>query len=279
MQKSSLLTYHFKELRHVTDNYSEFTFTHVSSLLHHHKDFYELILVTKGEWQHTIGNTTSILPTGSLLLFKPGCTHVIFSKSTDNMHLVFNVQQDYFEEFVMRSFPSFNLEQLPDCLTKPISVEKRKYIEYLAKTIHEPSGSPQIMADEILFSCISDFIYTNQGLNQNTYILDIIQKLNTYIYLNDSITDICSHYPIARSTLLHQFKEATGMTVVQYKAQQKLNYACHLLKHSTTSISELASQLQYDSLSYFVRLFKKTYGMTPTEYRKSYSNPSGNKTF
>ena len=279
MQKSSLLTYCFQELERITDNYSGFTFTPISSLLHHHKDFYELILVTKGEWQHTIGNTTTILPTGSLLLFKPGCTHVIFSETTNNTHLVFGVKKEYFDEFIMRSFPSFNLEQLPDCLTKPISIEKRKYIEYLAKMIRESSGSPQIMADEVLFSCISDFIYSTQNPSQNTYILDIIQKLNSYIYLNDSVTDICSHYPIARSTLLHQFKDATGMTVVQYKAQQKLNYACHLLKHSTISVSGLASQLQYDSLSYFIRLFKRTYGMTPTEYRKSFSNPSGNKTF
>lgn len=270
-KKKTCITYHFQELENIADNYSGFSFESLSSLLHHHKDFYEVILVTKGEWHHTIDDVTTTLPIGSLLLFKPDITHVIFSESSYNTHLTFGVQEDYFEKFIKSSFPDFQLEDMPSCLTSYVSVEKRNYIEHLAKMIQKSPTSAHVIANEILFSCISDFMYSSTLPGRNAYVTDIIQKLNSHIYFNDSISDICKHYPIARPILLTMFKDATGMTIVQYKAQQKLEYACHLLQHTNISVSSISSHLQYDSLSYFVRLFKKTYGMTPSEYRKNYS--------
>ena len=59
------------------------------------------------------------------------------------------------------------------------------------------------------------------------------------------------------------------MTIVEYKAQQKMNYACQLLTETDAKVIEIATSLQYDSLSYFLNAFKKMYGMTPTEYRKN----------
>lgn len=158
-QKKASITYRFQDLKNIANDYSGFSFESISSLLHYHKDFYEFIIVTKGEWQHTIDDTTSTLPIGSLLFFKPGVTHLISSESQHNIHLTFGVRKEYFEEFIKRSFPDFPLETLPSYLTRYISGEKRKYIEHLAKSIHETPNSKHILADEILFSCISDFMY------------------------------------------------------------------------------------------------------------------------
>lgn len=270
-KKNPVITYQFQDLKSISNAYSGFSFENASSIMHHHQDFYELILITSGEWQHTIGNITTVLPLGTLLLFKPGVTHSIFSASSQHTHLVFGVEQNYFEEYVKRIFPSFELDNFSDYITKTIHAEKRKYIEHLARTIHENPDSTHIIADEVLYSCISDFIYLNSKSTRNTYVNDIIQKLNNNIYMNVSVKNICANYPLAQPILLRNFKRATGMTIVQYKKQQKLKYACHLLEHSDISISNIAIHLQYDSLSYFVRLFKQVYGMTPTEYRQSHN--------
>lgn len=271
-KKKSAITYHFRDLKSITDDYSGFSFESANSILHHHEDFYELTLITAGEWQHTIENITTVLPIGTLLLFKPGVTHIISSESTQNTHLVFGVEQRYFEEYISRVFPDFKLDTFSNYIAKPIRAEKRKYIEHLAKTIHENPNSAHTMADEVLHACISDFMYLSNKPNRNTYVTDIIQKLNNHTYLNISVKDICSNYPLAQPILLRHFKRATGMTIVQYKTQQKLKYACHLLKHSDINVSNIALHLQYDSLSYFVRSFKEEYGMTPSEYRKMHSN-------
>lgn len=273
-KKNPVITYHFRDMKNITEDYSGFSFESANSILHHHEDFYELTLITAGEWQHTMDNITTVFPIGTLLLFKPGITHIISSDSTQNTHLVFGVEQHYFESYISRVFPDFEFDEFSDYMAKPIHAEKRKYIEYLAKSIHITPDSAHTIADEILHACISDFMYLNTKPNRSAYVTDIIQKLNNHTYLNISVKDICSNYPLAQPILLRHFKRATGMTIVQYKTQQKLKYACHLLKHSDISISNIALHLQYDSLSYFVRSFKEVYDMTPSEYRKTHSNSS-----
>ena len=46
-----------------------------------------------------------------------------------------------------------------------------------------------------------------------------------------------------------------------------LDTACDMLRDPDLKITDIAFHLHYDSLSYFLRAFKKRFGMTPTEYR------------
>ena len=131
-KKTPVIIYHFKDLKNITEDYSGFSFESANSILHHHEDFYEVTLITSGEWQHTMDNITTVFPIGTLLLFKPGVTHTISSDSSQNTHLVFGVEQHYFEEYLSRVFPDFEFDEFADYMAKPINAEKRKYIEYLA---------------------------------------------------------------------------------------------------------------------------------------------------
>ena len=127
----------------------------------------------------------------------------------------------------------------------------------------------------MIFLCVSDFVQPSEVLDCNTYISEIIHKLNTQVYMNMSVKEICDYYPYSQSLLLRQFKKLTGMTMVEYKAQQKMKYACQLLKETNMKVIEISNTLHYDSLSYFLHAFKKEYHMTPSEYRKqsNHSNP------
>lgn len=268
-KKRTTAIYNFRDLRNVSSGYGGISFESVSGVMHHHNDFYELILLTSGEWQHTIENTTTALPAGTLLLFKPGVTHKLFTEPFKSTHFVICIEQHYFEKYVNRVFPDFDLEDFSEYLSKPINKEKSKYVEYLGSSICKNTKLVQAMADEILYLLISDFMYSDGPLDCNTYVADIVQKLNNQLYMNTSVKDICSQYPYSQSMLLREFKKLTGMTIVEYKAQQKMNYACQLLTETNAKVIEIATSLQYDSLSYFLNAFKKMYGMTPTEYRKN----------
>ena len=41
------------------------------------------------------------------------------------------------------------------------------------------------------------------------------------------------------------------------------------MKDDYCSVAELAEEIGYDNVEHFNRLFKKTYGMTPVQYRKN----------
>lgn len=63
------------------------------------------------------------------------------------------------------------------------------------------------------------------------------------------------------------FRKELGVGALQYAHHIKLQYAKYLLEFSELGIAELAAALSYPSHSNFSQRFKKTYGITPNEYR------------
>ncbi|MBO5221361.1 MAG: helix-turn-helix domain-containing protein [Clostridia bacterium] len=66
-----------------------------------------------------------------------------------------------------------------------------------------------------------------------------------------------------------KFKEETGETFRQYVNLLRLRHARKMLHTTTSDVVEIALASGFDNVSYFNRLFKARYGITPTEYRKS----------
>ena len=103
--------------------------------------------------------------------------------------------------------------------------------------------------------------------NKSNYVRRIIDILNEPASLNISVKNLYSAVDISTSTLIKLFKEETGYTIVQYKNKKKLELAANMIKSSNKKIVDIAYEFHYDSLSYFVRSFKKEFGLTPIEYR------------
>ena len=65
-------------------------------------------------------------------------------------------------------------------------------------------------------------------------------------------------------------KKETGMTFTNYVNDIRLNLAAASLKETDQSVSEIGASVGLTDTPYFCRIFKKKFGMTPTEYRKSF---------
>lgn len=63
------------------------------------------------------------------------------------------------------------------------------------------------------------------------------------------------------------FVANTGKRFVDYLLNVRLMRAAYLLKSSRLKISEISTRLNYKDTAYFSRLFKKKYGVIPSEYR------------
>lgn len=75
---------------------------------------------------------------------------------------------------------------------------------------------------------------------------------------------------ISLSYLNEAVKATTGMSVSSLIQQEIMLEAKRLLYHSTCSVKEIAHELGYEDHTYFSRLFKKTVGVTPGEFRRHY---------
>ncbi|HEV3155658.1 MAG TPA: helix-turn-helix transcriptional regulator [Candidatus Baltobacteraceae bacterium] len=68
---------------------------------------------------------------------------------------------------------------------------------------------------------------------------------------------------------LRQFKEATGMTPYAYLLHCRIQTARGLLRRERVSVAAVAHATGFSDQSYFARIFKKSTGMTPMQYRRT----------
>ena len=68
--------------------------------------------------------------------------------------------------------------------------------------------------------------------------------------------------------LCHFFKEIAGVPPVQYLIACRVEKAKEALEHSTKTVLEISLDCGFENVSYFIRQFKKSAGMTPREYRR-----------
>lgn len=66
------------------------------------------------------------------------------------------------------------------------------------------------------------------------------------------------------------FKKETGQNFMDYLTELRMNKAKELLCNDENSVQDVADQIGYRDLKYFSRLFKKTTGLSPSEYKKLY---------
>lgn len=97
------------------------------------------------------------------------------------------------------------------------------------------------------------------------YIDENYMKTITIDELAESV-DLSKHY------FMRFFKKYMGMTCIEYINDYRLNIATNLLLTTGMQITEIAARIGITNLSYFNRIFKKKFNMTPKEYRYNVDN-------
>ncbi len=97
-------------------------------------------------------------------------------------------------------------------------------------------------------------------------------KMRNYIEENATsptrLQDIAGHAGLSVSRAVHLFKEHFGMSAMQYVLQLRLAHALELLDHSVMSLEQIAAETGLSSYTYFHRVFREKYGISPGAYRK-----------
>ena len=81
------------------------------------------------------------------------------------------------------------------------------------------------------------------------------------------IDELASEMCMSRSQFTRRIMSATGMGANNYFTRPRMEKACRLLKGTEKSIGIIAEECGFDDPSYFSNIFKKTYGVTPMQYR------------
>lgn len=84
------------------------------------------------------------------------------------------------------------------------------------------------------------------------------------------IDDLAERCALSPRTLNRRFKQATGQTPQRYLQGLRIEQAKRLLENSDLSIADIVTNIGYEDLSSFARLFKKLTGLSPGYYRTSF---------
>ena len=248
----------------------DYTWCGLNVDVHEHKDFYELFILAGDDSYHYHNGQVVRLNKNVIYFFKPGESHGLHKVTPQSVHFSFFAKEEFFERFFQENRFFKNLFDRKTYLYCELTDVEYEYLYKLVSALTHQDNEYQKVS-LFLYNFISLLMMHNEGGGigaKNDYVMDVIEKMNNYTFLTTKIQDIYEMYPVARCTLIKEFKEFTGLTIIQYQKKQKLTYAAQLLMNSEYQIGEIAQILEFDSLSHFFRIFKEQYGVTPKEYRK-----------
>jgi two-component system response regulator YesN len=102
----------------------------------------------------------------------------------------------------------------------------------------------------------------------------ITQKTILFIHLHYgkdiSIRDIASEINVVPNYLSNVFKKDTGVTVIEYLSNVRINKAEDLLKNTDLKIIDIGKSVGFLNSHYFPEIFRRKTGLAPSEYRKNY---------
>ena len=97
------------------------------------------------------------------------------------------------------------------------------------------------------------------------------QKISHSFNKSNTIEELLTEIPASRRNLVRRFKQATGITPIEYLQKTRIEAAKKLLEQSRQSILEVMLETGYNDLKSFRQLFKKNVGLSPKAYREKFN--------
>jgi len=125
---------------------------------------------------------------------------------------------------------------------------------------------------DMIFEYAKKMQALRKTMASSLYIRRAIDYINKNLNIQIKIKDISDYLGISEKYLSALFKKETGLTIIAYIEERQMEAACRMLCYSDFTYAEIADNLSYCSQSYFSKIFKKHYGMTPMQYRMKHSD-------
>ena len=97
-----------------------------------------------------------------------------------------------------------------------------------------------------------------------------LDYINSNYHLPLSLDDVCRAAHISKYHFCRKFKDALGITPMEYLLDTRIAAAKTLISSENISINIVSEKCGFSSFSYFCRIFKNYTGQTPSAYKKVY---------
>lgn len=254
----------------------------------HKHECLELVIILGGKGLHGTKAGNHTVSQGDILIIQPGLFHCY--PEVDNLELVnilfkpealpipfldsyripgFNLMLGIRNSFLLDNniYPHFQLK--PEIFNYVKSLTD--IMRYECQNNNTAGFQFSMMGTLMALLCQTARAYTDRFNSES----DLFSGINKAVaYLNehfssdfnlDKLTRIAL---MSKSSFMRHFQSVTGTSPLQYVQQLRIAHACHLLQHTSDSITEIGCKCGFQDSSYFSKVFYKIVKSTPKQFRR-----------
>lgn len=257
----------------------------------HSHNYVEMVYMVSGFTRHKVNGNEVILRQGEILLMNQHATQEIFPARENDIAVNIMILPEFFDTVLqmLGNESSLIRDFIIDCLKSSTG-----HIDYLHFEVANVLPVQNLM--ENLIYTLLEKIPNSRQINQNTVgllFLHLLQHTNELTiggdrfedevmmkvlglieenYRDGELSDLCLQLDTDLYTISRIIKRRTGRTYTDLLQEKRLNYAAYLLANTELPVTDICIDVGYNNFSYFYKIFKKKYNLTPKEYRKNNYN-------
>ena len=259
----------------------------------HRHNYIEVLYVCEGSLINIIDGKRVVVQKGELLFLNQFTRHEILPAGENDIAINFMILPEFFD--VAYSMAGSN-NVLADFLVNVLRRDEERG-EYLYFKVSEVLQIQNLL-ENIIYSLVTGRGDQNR-INQTTmgliflYLIDSVQYVEMrlpnqyenmitmttldYIeqkYKTATLTELCDKIHLPMHVLSKMIKKSTGYNFKELLQRKRLNKAVELMCETNLPVSDIIAAVGYENNSYFHRIFKERYHMTPRAFRlKNSKNP------
>lgn len=244
----------------------------------HGHNFYEIFYILEGSIPHTLNGESQVLHTGDIVFLNQQDIHN-FDREDGNTckHRDIIIHTEFFEElctFLGQDFKNaYHNNLLPKVLH--LSLEQMDDYEHRITNAILTSGinseyrlaSTRALCISLLNLLVEEKIRHNDAYYP-MWFRELLGRFHMNDFLKVGLDDILKPFHFNKSYLCRRFRQYTGYTMTEYLNQIRLQQAAFQLQYTDNTILSICNNVGFSSVSYFNKIFKQTYGVSPKDFRK-----------
>lgn len=252
----------------------------------HRHNFIEVLYVCEGSLTNIIGGKQVVIEAGELLFLNQFTRHEILPAGKNDIAINFMILPEFFDvAYTMAGSNNVLADFLVNVLRQ--NEEKGEYLHFRVAEVLQI----QNLLENIIYSLVTGRGNQNK-INQTTmgliflYLMDSVQyvemrlpnqyenmiSMTTLDYIEQkyrtaTLTELCDMLHLPMHVLSKMIKKTTGFNFKELLQRKRLSKAVELMCDTDLPISDIIAAVGYENNSYFHRVFKERYGVTPRAFR------------
>ena len=248
----------------------------------HCHDYVEVVYMCSGTTTHIVNGKTIRLQQGELLFLSQSARQEILRAEENDIAVNFVVLPEFFQEalsiigeeatplrrflldclFEQNSGPGYLLFQVSDNIPIQNLVENLIF-SLLYDTPNRRKVSQMTMT--LLFLQLLG--HTDKlAWDSQEEILQVLRYVDEH-YVDGSLHEAAELLHSDVSSLSREIRRKSGKTYTELVQEKRLNQAAFLLRTTDRKVEDIALAVGYENNSYFHRIFRKEYGVSPRQFR------------